>query len=113
MDTASEPHVGEHTIYTARFTDEITTIIREDSDWDAPEYCFILVVDVPDSDDTDIAHIDGNTIPTVLAVEFDDAEEWEPEIYTESIEATGWKVLTVPNNADGEWVLEWIGSNTA
>ena len=101
----------QDTIYTARFTDEITTIISEDSDWTDPEHRFTMVVDMP-GDDTDIGHIDGDTIPTVLAVEFNDAEDWEPEIYIRSIEATGWKVLAVPSNADDEWVLQWDGSGT-
>ena len=98
----------QDTIYTARFTDEITTIIREDGDWTDPEHYFTMVVDMP-GDDIDIAHIDGDTIPTVLAVAFNDAEDWEPEIYTRSIEETGWKVIEAASGPDGEWALRWAG----
>lgn len=95
--------------YTATFTDEIQTIIPEDGDWTEPEYCFEMIVEMPESDDADIAHINGDTIPTVLAVEFNNAEDWEPEIYTRSIEAAGWKVIEAPSGPGGEWALQWAG----
>lgn len=92
---------------SARFTGEVLTIIPEDGDWTEPEYYFDMIVEMPDSEDIDVAHIDGESIPTSLAIEFDDAESWEPEIYTRSIEATGWKVVEAPADASGEWVLQW------
>ena len=94
--------------YTATFTDEIQTTIPEDGDWTEPEHYFEMIVEMP-GDDADIAHIDGDTVPTVLAVEFNSAEDWEPEIYTRSIESTGWKVIEAPSGPDGEWTLQWAG----
>lgn len=52
-----------------------------------------LTIHVPASEDTDLAILDGQTVPTSLTFE-DPGEDWNPEVLDTALTAAGWKRIT-------------------
>lgn len=50
-----------------------------------------LIVQIPDAEDTDIAVLDGDTVPTQIPVPV--SEDWDPESIQQALANAGWTIV--------------------